>query len=1095
MQPHRSITLNLGALLLCSTLFAGAAVPSATFRADRVPLGGTWKFQLRRDNQLCQPGPVRFGPVSASSQALFLEPWKGQSHDGRWRTATPWPLSATLTSSSRASYVPPDRQIWRPHKDQQGATWWQADLGQLQTIAAIEIQWARPTSVAATAFTSVDGSRWERWAAMEATAPAPRGLIEAPPRRGRYVKVEFAPAQFPGTGRIDIYFHAGDGSRIAWQPVIQSAWFDELRRYTPRDGFEQGSFDDQAWREIQVPGYWEVQRFSDPTWWHPDETVGYYRRKFTVPDNWRGRGIRLRFEGANNSAQVWINGVEVGYHESGFTAFEYDAAPHVRFGAENTIAVRVSKWSLTHDYDTDDMWFLGGLWRDVYLYSLPSTRMDDYTLKTRFDGLYRDATLSADLKLRADSPGRVELSGELRDAQGASVPMEGFRAAMDLAGGEQRVTLSGRVPSPRQWNAETPYLYTLTVRLSQNGRTAHEFSQRIGFRQVEVRGSDLLLNGKPIRIRGAVTTRANPNDSTEAPSVVFEREIRLLKQANINTIRSHTTPLEEEFLDLCDRYGVYIMPDVPYVWVREEDFRYLTGGAVERAKDIYEQHKNRTSVILWHIGNENGATSSTLGMGRASRWLHAADPTRPVMNCSNHADFAEFGTTIHDDHYSPLTRKIFQSPTQAPVIFGEFHALPEIVARLNDRGLVETWGRSLDLEWAEFEKRAWVAGGLICCWDDGSVNGNIGPRQWGILDSRRQPKGVHTHIARVFSPLKVSMQQPRWRDGQFEANAELVNRNSFTDLAGFRFHWQLRAGAVDLGAAETRHTVAPGAVATAPVRLASTARPDRLLLTVFDAQGFDVVRREFRIPQAGPSSVEDLLARDAPAKRRAPKLRMRAGQPGEIVVYDGQGRELLAVRGVVVSHGSGWNPNQPFTGVAYDAAHASTQSVDIPVRIPPAGLSGSLRAQIEGDGVRFSYVLRTEKTVEIREAGIAVRIPGDARLAWNRDALPPEATLAGAPVADLARVGSLRNVFWFTAARDLLFQPLGRVTNLRALTAPGEFAVSDFLGGDDFLGRFPAVEVERRIEAGKTLEGGFTLRLVELTRMSEPEKDLTWPRK
>jgi hypothetical protein len=1095
MHLYCPITLNAARPLLCAALYLVAGASAATFRADRVPLGGVWKFELRRDNQLCQTGPVRFGPVSASSQALFLEPWKGQSQEGRWRTSVPWPLSATLIASNHAGFVPPDRQIWRPHKDQPGATWWHADLGQSRTVAAVEVQWAQPGNVTATALTSEDGSHWQRWAEVGSTPATPRSLIEGPPRQARYVKIEFAPAQFAGTGRIDIYFAGRDGSRTAWQPVIQSAWFDELRRYAPRDGFEKASFNDAAWRDIQVPGYWEVQKFSEPTWWQPDETVGYYRRKFTVPEDWRGRGVRLRFEGVNNSAQVWVNGVEVGYHENGFTAFEYNVAPLVRFGAENTITVRAAKWSLTHDYDTDDMWFLGGIWRDVYLYSLPRTRIDDYTLKTEFDRGYRDATLSADLKLRADAPGRVELSGELRDAAGAAIAVHGFRATVDLAGGEQRVTLAGRVRAPRQWNAETPYLYTLTLRLAQGGRVEHEFSQRVGFRQVEVRGSDLLLNGKPIKIHGAVTTRANPNDSGEPSSVVFEREIRLLKQANINTIRSHTTPLEEEFLDLCDRYGIYIMPDVPYVWVREEDFRYLTDGAIERAQGIYAQHKNRTSVILWHIGNENGVTSSTLGMGRASRWLHAADPTRPVMNCSNNADVGEFGTTIHDDHYSPLTRRIFQSPTESPVLFGEFHALPEIIARLDDRGLVETWGRSLGLEWAEFERRPWVVGGLICCWDDGSVNGNIGPRQWGILDSKRRPKGVHSHIARAFSPLKITVEQPRWQAGSFDARMTLANRNSFTDLTGFRFHWQLRAGAVEVGAGETRHTLAPGAQASVPVQLTATSQPDRLVLTVYDAQGFDVVHREFRIPLPGVSSVGELLARVAQAAQSTSKFRLRSTQPGGISVYDAKGLELVAVHGLVVSHGSGWNANQPFTDAAYDAARATTQSVEIPVRIPSAGLSGELRAQLEGDGVRFSYALRTDKPVEIREAGIAVKIPGDARLAWNRDALPPEATLADAPASGLAHVGSLRNVFWFTAARGLFFQPSGRVTNLRPIESRGEIAVSDFLGGDDFLGRFPAIEVERRIEPGKTLEGGFTLRLVELARMSEPEKDLTWPRK
>lgn len=1090
MRTHHPITLNTWGYVLCVVLCAAA--PAATFRADRLPLSGTWKFELRRDNQLCQTGPVRFGPISASSQALFLEPWKGQSHEGRWRTATPWPIAATLTSPNRAAFPDSGYQIWRPHKDQQGPSWWQADLGQAQTLAAIEINWARPTAVVATAFTSDDGSRWERWASVQATPSAPRSNIEGATRAARYVRIKFAPAQFSGTGRIDVILVNRDGVRTAWQPVIQDHWFDELRRYTPRDGFEKPSFDARAWRQIQVPGYWEVQKLSEPTWWHPDDTVGYYRRTFTVPESWRGRAIRLRFEGANNAAQVWVNGVELGYHESGFTVFEYDVAELVRFGELNTIAVRVTKWTLTHDYDTDDMWFLGGLWRDVYLYSLPSTHIADYTLKTTFDGDYRDATLTADLKLSTDAPGLVEVSGELRDSGGATVAVDGFRASVELVPGEQRLTLAGRVRAPQHWTAETPFLYTLTLRLARGGRVVHEFSQPLGFRQIEVRGSNLLVNGKPIRIRGIVTTRANPNDSGEPPAAVFEREIRLLKQANINTIRSHTTPLEEDFLDLCDRYGFYVMPDVPYVWVREEDFRYLTGGAVERARDIYEQHKNRTSVILWHIGNENGATSATLGMGHASRWLHQADPTRPVMNCSNNANLVEFGTEIHDDHYSPLTRKIFQSLTEVPVVFGEFHALPEIVSRLEDHGLVETWGRSLDLEWAEFQKRPWVAGGLICCWDDGSVNGNIGPRQWGVLDGKRQPKAIHGQIARVFSPLKLALAEPKWSNGEFQFTLDVTNENAFTDLSGYRFLWKALSGERVAGSAETRHTVAPGARAAQPIKLPVASQPDRVMLAVLDAQGFDVAHREFRLPRPGPTTVTELLSRAKPVKTR---LRLRAARPGEIVVTDAKGRELFALRGLTVSRGEGWYPNQPFTDVTYDPAKTGDQNIEIPLRIPSAGLTGVLFAKVEDDRVRFSYRLHAEKRVVVREAGLTIALTPAAHLTWNREAVAPATTLARAPVSELKRVGSLRKVLWLAAGGGLFVQPLARTTNLRVLPAPGEIAVSDFLGGDDFLGRYPSIEVERTIEPGKPLEGGFTLHLRELPPLSDPETDVTWPRR
>lgn len=187
-----------------------------------------------------------------------------------------------------------------------------------------------------------------------------------------------------------------------------------------------------------------------------------------------------------------------------------------------------------------------------------------------------------------------------------------------------------------------------------------------------------------------------------------------------------TTPLEEDFLDACDKYGIYVLPDVPHVWVNEFDFLYLTEDAVLRAREIYEQHKNRASVILWHVGNENGRTSHYRGMGQAARWLHDNDPTRPVAICQNRADLAEYGAAISDWHYEPMRHEPFLQPTAAPLLFGEIHAVPEDITRLKDLGFVETWGRSLSREWPEYAKRDWVVGGLICCWDDGSVNGNLG---------------------------------------------------------------------------------------------------------------------------------------------------------------------------------------------------------------------------------------------------------------------------------------------------------------------------------------------------------------------------------
>jgi len=211
-------------------------------------------------------------------------------------------------------------------------------------------------------------------------------------------------------------------------------------------------YSDAFWSDIQVPSYWEVAKSSEPTWWQPDDAVGYYRRSFTLPEKWRGRHVRLRFEGVNNSAQVWVNGHPVGYHESGFTAFEFDVTPHLKLGQPDTVAVRFSKWTLTREYDTDDVWFLGGIWRDTHLYSLPAQRIDDYTLRTELDSDYKDAVLRANLALAnssASAAREYDVQGELTGSGGKPVAVAGLKAAGLLAGrAPLSIELAGRIRNP-----------------------------------------------------------------------------------------------------------------------------------------------------------------------------------------------------------------------------------------------------------------------------------------------------------------------------------------------------------------------------------------------------------------------------------------------------------------------------------------------------------------------------------------------------------------------------------------------------------------------------------------------------------------------
>lgn len=1045
----------------------------------------------------------------------MIAPWPGETAAGRWHTSVPYGLAATIVDSAPASLA--SQQIWKPHPKQEGPTWWKADLGQKQTVRAVRVEWVKPGPVSVTAELSTDGVNWRPWSrANRKTEDEAESIITAAPAEAQYVRLEFNPSQFEGTRTIQILLGGRPGAATAWAPRIQRVWYEELRKYTPDDGFHRSDYADGDWKPIQVPGYWEVQRFSPPTWWQPDDTVGCYRRTFDVPESWRGRHVRLRFEGVNNSAQIWINGEEIGYHESGFTAFEYDVSPHLRYGDRNTIAVRVQKWTLTHEYDTDDVWFLGGIWRSVYLYSLPAARIDDYWIRTELDRDYRDAVLRARVTLRSAGAVRdASVEGELYDSSGSTVPLGNFRAQLPLGGREAiPVELAAHVPGPRKWTAETPSLYSLLLRLRVGNTVVHEFRTTVGFRQVEVRGASILLNGVPITIRGVVTTRANPTDADEPREQMFAREIRLLKEGNINAIRSHTTPLEEDFLDLCDRHGIYVIPDVPDVWVNEYDFRYLTDGNVLRAREIFEQHKNRASVIAWHIGNENGLSSVYRGMGQAALWLHEADTTRPVMICSNRADLAEFGTAINDQHYSPMTREEFLKPAAAPVVFGEFHALPEEIARLRDRGFVETWGRSFQLEWAEFRKRPWVAGGLICCWDDGSVNGDPGPRQWGVVDSKRQAKAVHYHIRKVFSPVQLALESVELQDGRVIANVAVQNEFNFTDLSGFRFQWRFTAFGKELRAGEEKWRVQPGNSARMEIAVELPGIPDRLEVSVIDTEGYAVQSESF--PLRGTirpaQDAREILSRiGAGEERSRALLRVRATSQGELTVTDAKGAELMRVQSLLFQRGRSREANVPIGALTCGEPAMRSESWSVPCSVE-GKVAGSMVLELKPGTAHVSWNVTAAEELALREAGTVVRVaPAFTRLSWNRDSLwnagepgthdgPLETNV---PIEKFTAGISRRNIYWAEwkdSDRALLLIPDIARAALRS-TQDGAFVVSDLLGAGDFLGKFDHDTIEQKVLAGERIAGGFTVVLLTpaqtlaLDALPASAKDLTWSRR
>jgi hypothetical protein len=535
------------------------------------------------------------------------------------------------------------------------------------------------------------------------------------------------------------------------------------------------------------------------------------------------------------------------------------------------------------------------------------------------------------------------------------------------------------------------------------------------------------------------------------------------------------------------------------------------------------------------VGNENPPTTAYLGGGQAARWLHETDPTRPVGICRNFADPKELGTEFSDLHYDPMTYPEFREITTVPIIFGEFHAVPNEIARLQDKGFVETWGRSLQQEWAAFQHRYYyVVGGLICCWDDGIVNGNLGANQWGMVDSKRQPKPVHFYIRKAFAPVKVELANPSIADGKLTASVKVSSLYNFINLDGFKFDWELEKAGQTVATAHADYRVEPMTNFFFPLSMNAGSGADRLRVCVHDAQGYSIQEEEFPLPDpAASASIDDLLKKIGVSESKPLNLnqganRLRVGSINavwdskpSIHITDRAGHELVTLSGFAMkAEKSDWT-SMEVEPVTYQPATGQQNSVVIPFSVSGNSkdkktkwkLPGTIKAEFSAASVRLTYTLTPPSDASIPEAGIRLNLGAQfSRLSWNRDALwsaPPKNSAAESleqkiPLATLRETGSKRRIYWVSAESDgatVLLVPLGPSTNLRPGETEKEIILSDFLSSGNFLGKFDKETAEKNLKAGEKLEGGFTMYFLtneqraRFLKLSDTEKDLTWERR
>lgn len=585
------------------------------------------------------------------------------------------------------------------------------------------------------------------------------------------------------------------------------------------------------WDRIRVPGNWQMQGFWDKPHYtnvqmpFPEEPpfvpaanpTGVYRRTFQLPREWKGRRVVLHFGGADNTLLVFLNGQPVGLSKDSRTPAEFDVTKFLKAG-RNELTALVIKWSDSTFVEDQDHWWLSGLHREVFLYATAPVHIADVSART---GLTDDlGTGTLDLRVSVNYPGDPEpgcsVQARLLDASGKAVWKKPLTAAVPADPSKRGswprhlAHISATVPKVKPWSAESPYLYTLEVTLKTSAGTERT-TRRIGFRRVEIRGFDLLINGQRVMIKGV---NRHDHDDTTGKAVSRERmleDILTMKRFNFNAVRTSHYPNDPQFLDLCDEYGLYVVDEAnieshAYAQTVCRNQRYA-GAFLDRVMNMVERDKNHPSVIIWSLGNESGFGPNHTA---AAGWLRQADPTRPLQyegtlwgpdadkdpNRQVEWDDYPVGTDIVCPMYATIDRiKSFVADTKLPrpLVLCEYsHAMGNSNGSLSDY-------------WDAFESTPGLQGGFIWEWLDHGIRQKDakGTNYWvyggdfgdtpndanfvcdGLVWPDRTPHSAMWECKKLQQP--VAVEATNLKAGKIR----IRNKQNFTTLAWLRGTWEV----------------------------------------------------------------------------------------------------------------------------------------------------------------------------------------------------------------------------------------------------------------------------------------------------------------
>lgn len=507
---------------------------------------------------------------------------------------------------------------------------------------------------------------------------------------------------------------AGDRTKSPWFQSLNGKWkfHGSLRPAERPLTFYRTDFDDSAWDTIPVPSSWQMHGFDIPIYtniiypWPQDpkqppqvpytfNPVGSYRLRFTVPPAWRGRQIILHFDGVDSAFYAWVNGVKLGYNEDSRTPAEFNLTPHLKPGA-NVLAVEVYRFGDGAFLEDQDMWRMSGIFRDVYLWAQPERHVRDFEVQTVLDDSYRDATLKvkASLTNAAAQAGKVTLTAALFDANGAAVGKPASSSIEVGAKAETPAEIEIPTANPRKWSAEDPYLYKLLLTLKDaSGAVLEVIPQNVGFRRVEIRDGRFMVNGKAVLIKGVNRHEHSEETAKYVPLESMIKDVKLMKQFNVNAVRTSHYPNHPDWYDLCDRYGLYVMDEAnieAHHYGNDPRNRLTNDPAwqtayLDRVERMVERDKNHASVVFWSMGNESG---DGINAAAAYQWTKRRDPSRPFHyegSSSQHGPNSDINSFMY-----PTPERVVQEAAarpHMPLILCEYtHAMGN-----SNGGLKEYW--------------------------------------------------------------------------------------------------------------------------------------------------------------------------------------------------------------------------------------------------------------------------------------------------------------------------------------------------------------------------------------------------------------------